>query len=479
MVVVHNAPLAIVTCLGLVLGVVGQGAIPHAHHFPAHRQRTIQRVLGSAYSASCEADPSSSRVFRPTDYGADPLGVADSSDAIDKAIQAMTASAAPGEDGFVSLGGAILDLAGGNYSVSRSVVFPASFSNFNIQSGSLTAGDDFPVGATLLQVGSNEVGKGQAEQNVNLMRLTLDGRSRAGTVLSVVNGQYANVGPGVMVYRWRDFGITINGTGGCYIHHSWLGEIAPFDHVTSRDSVKGTAISLNGMEHDAYVEDVIIWSGRVGVNSTNGANQMQGVHAWNLQTGMGGAGIILYRKGKIIDCYLDFCPLILKNPNSIVVSNNLFLAKANLVILRDENHPWMSDNVTDLVVTNNRWDSEDKYQNDTIIVEGDFKSVMDTVIENNAADSMWSVKGTRSTRTVDIPQNSTLVSIDYSDDLVFPGLPIQEVSCTVRAREAVAHSVRMVDEDYPHSIAVALSAPVSKGKLSCTVDQSLRSHGAH
>ena len=41
------------------------------------------------------------------------------------------------------------------------------------------------------------------------------------------------------------------------------------------------------------VSDVIIWSARVGVSSANGANRLQGVHAWNLAGKDGGIGIEL------------------------------------------------------------------------------------------------------------------------------------------------------------------------------------------
>ena len=49
------------------------------------------------------------------------------------------------------------------------------------------------------------------------------------------------------------------------------------------------AILLDGAEHDSDVNNVIVFSGKVGVNSTNGANRMQGVHTWNLAGAQGGA----------------------------------------------------------------------------------------------------------------------------------------------------------------------------------------------
>ena len=42
------------------------------------------------------------------------------------------------------------------------------------------------------------------------------------------------------------------------------------------------------------LQDVIVWSGKVGVNSSNGANRLEGVHTWNLAGHAGGVGILLH-----------------------------------------------------------------------------------------------------------------------------------------------------------------------------------------
>ena len=132
-----------------------------------------------------------------------------------------------------------------------------------------------------------------------------------------------------MIFGFHDYGITMNGTGGGYIHNSWLGQFAP---GASAGVSSATAIALQGSEHDCYVTSVIIWSGKTGVISQNGANQISGVHTWNLATNLGGVGIKLVKgNGKVIDSYLDFCPLVIVDPHSAVVANNLFLARHVLV----------------------------------------------------------------------------------------------------------------------------------------------------
>lgn len=114
--------------------------VPHAHFFPARRHADIQRTLGMAY-ASAEANavsdlrarPSSAaaaaepRVFRPTDYGADPTGASDSFHALNRTVTVMLGAVLsdPTAVAMGDLGGAVLDLSGGRYAVSQGLVVPA------------------------------------------------------------------------------------------------------------------------------------------------------------------------------------------------------------------------------------------------------------------------------------------------------------------------------------------------------------------
>jgi hypothetical protein len=293
------------------------------------------------------------------------------------------------------LGGAVLDLTGGEYVVSGPVIVPVGYHNYEIRGGVLRASSQFPLGATLLQIGTNEAVKGptgQACTNVDVQHTTLDGSGRAGINLALLNCQYANVGPAMMIYGFTAQGIAMNGTGGGYIHHSWLGELSP---TAARGNVTltATAIDIAGAsQHDCYVEDVIIYSAKIGIRTRNGGNQITGAHTWNLATDKGGMGILIENgSGKVVDSYLDFTPLVIVNPISMIVSNNLFLAKANLIVRMDPTQRTLEAKgaVQNLVVTSNRWNSEQKYQNETVVVQGKVTHVLDTVFESNSADSMW------------------------------------------------------------------------------------------
>lgn len=66
-------------------------------------------------------------MFYPINYGADPKGANDSSDAITKAIEDAFKVQHNKHmlEGVNDLGGVIIDLQGGDYKISRPISFPA------------------------------------------------------------------------------------------------------------------------------------------------------------------------------------------------------------------------------------------------------------------------------------------------------------------------------------------------------------------
>ena len=67
---------------------------------------------------------------------------------------------------MVSLGGAVLDLAGGAYLTSKPLVFPPGYADYTIMGGMLVAAADFPAGAVLLRIGANDSTKGDSVHNL-------------------------------------------------------------------------------------------------------------------------------------------------------------------------------------------------------------------------------------------------------------------------------------------------------------------------
>lgn len=105
------------------------------------------RLSAAARPPGAAAAPS--RVLVPGDYGADPTGRSDSSDA----FEAMVADAwnSTGDRPVLTNGpdlGVILDLRGGVYALSRPLRFPAAGGgNLAMRDGSLKAGPGFPPDA--------------------------------------------------------------------------------------------------------------------------------------------------------------------------------------------------------------------------------------------------------------------------------------------------------------------------------------------
>ena len=79
-----------------------------------------------------------------------------------------------------------------------------------------------------------------------------------------------------MVINFNGIGINLNGIGAGYVHESWVGQYEAGSPIP-RNQANGTAILFDGGEHDSDLDNVIIFSGKVGVNSTNPANRLQGV----------------------------------------------------------------------------------------------------------------------------------------------------------------------------------------------------------
>ncbi|EDQ85067.1 uncharacterized protein MONBRDRAFT_29580 [Monosiga brevicollis MX1] len=440
---------------------------------------------------------SSSHMVNPMSFGADPTGVHDSTQALQAAIARLLAFGnasqqthlgLAGGQPMIDLGGATLDLHGGLYRVSAPLVIPRGYANLNIQQGTLRASPEFPLNATLLAVGGGTI-KGAGVLNLNIMRVTLDGAQRVGAALDVRNGQYVNLGPALMIYGFNAFGIRMNGTGGGYIHNSWLGEMPPstFTGLTTATSatvrelhnLTATAVSLEGSEHDCYMTDVIIWSALIGVASVNGANTLTHVHTWNLATVDGGIGMFIeHGSGKIVNSYMDFAAMVVQDPKSMIISENLFLGRGNLIL-----EAVTTNTMQDLVITNNRWWSEGHYGgNDTIIVRGNIDSVVDVVIENNVADELWVQRSTRATLSGPVPFGRGSAQLDFSGALLFTQ-PIQTASCEVTTDgPVVAHVVRPIDAKWPRRLEVGLATNVTGNthtNISCTVDQSHRLQVAH
>jgi len=425
----------------------------------------------------------------PVAFGADPTGEDSSSDALEKAVQAMVGLARDDRKDFLGLfdlGGATLDLSGGIYLIDRPLKVPAKYSNFRIQRGTLIASPSFAKNQYMLTVGggcSHEPKDGGCNRNVDISHMTIDGQSRAFGGIIVNHTMDINIGPAMYITSWTDVGISLEGSGAGQIHQAFLGEIPPNSPISRKDA-NGTAILLASGQHDAQVSDVIIFSGRKGIVSVNGANQFQGVHAWNLAGAAGGVGIELGNPwggpsgGLVQNCYLDFAPLVISDPGNCLVTGNLFLGWSNLVLRATKKN----FEVRNLVVTSNTQHGKGAKNASMVLDErlGNFGALVDTLIENNEVVSSEQKRGSRATKSVTINAGKAHAVMYFDKDLLFD-VPIEEAS--VRCWLYGTHATAIVGEvKFKHAVKVTLAEPVpagGKATATCTVDQSKRAWPAH
>jgi len=251
---------------------------------------------------------------------------------------------------------------------------------------------------------------------------------------------------------------------------------------------QGTAILLDSGQHDAQVSDVIIFSGKKGVVSVSGANRLQGVHAWNLAGSAGGTGIEIGNHwggpsgGRVQNSYLDYAPLVIKNPGDCLVTDTLFLGSSTIVLKAMK----PNSEIRGLVITSNSHHTGN-HANQSITLdetEGNFfGSIIDTVIENNQvdkADRDAGKKSARATKSAVIHGGAKDAQIYYSDHLVFnTPIDLASVRCWLSGTHATAITTNL---KYDKCVNVMLAEAVPTGTnvtITCTVDQSSRDCPAH
>jgi len=291
----------------------------HPDAFQGHPdwQRRTRKLVAAAEQQlalpGSGAGAGSGGIVSPADFGGDPTGARDSTQAMSMAVSKLLTLGGGRKNGAnqTDLGGATLTLEGGVWAISRPVSIPAGYANYRIEDGTIIAHDTFGTGEqALLQLGgicgSATAGLSKnCATDLSLSEVTLDGRDRAWGGVSIVSAVNVNVGPQVMVIGFQGVGLELSGCGAGYVHDSWLGQYEAGDPRPRKDA-NATAILFDNGQHDSDIENVIIFSGKVGVNSTNGANRIQGVHTWNLAGNLGGVGIVLHNgAGRVQDAYLD------------------------------------------------------------------------------------------------------------------------------------------------------------------------------
>ncbi|CAI9772773.1 unnamed protein product [Fraxinus pennsylvanica] len=387
------------------------------------RTSLIQRnsVLSNPPSPTAAPGKPSPLVYDVTSYGADPSGVSDSTEALLAAISDALNGPSNGFlfEGIVNLGGAQINLQGGNYLISRPLQFPvAGRGNLVIHGGTLKASNDFPVDGYLIDLSPSSNNGSSSAYNyefITLRDLLLDSNYRGGGI-QVVNSLRISI-DNCYVTHFTSNGILVRSGHETYIRSSYLGQHITAGGDPGERNFSGTAINLMG--NDNSVTDVIIFSAAIGIMVSGQANTLSGIHCYNKATGFGGTGIYLKLPGltqtRIVNSYLDFTGIVAEDPVQLHISSSFFLGDA-YILLKSINGVMNGVNIVD-----NMFAGSDKGIDIVQLDQqnGAFKEVDQVVIDRN------NVRGMKLKATVgrqSVQGNGSSWIADLNSIFVFPNL---------------------------------------------------------
>ncbi|XP_061984154.1 polygalacturonase QRT3-like [Populus nigra] len=418
------------------------------HSLLTRRQLATPPISSSpapAPQAMLQPTGSRPRVYQVTSYGADPTGKVDSTEALLKAI--ADAFNGPSEGflmkGITNLGGAHINLQGGNYLISKPLRLPAAGAgNLMISGGTLTASDDFPTDGYLIDLSASSSSSSSYNyEYITIKDLMLDCKFRGGGI-SVINSLRTSI-DNCYITHFNTEGISVQNGHETYIRNSFLGQHITAGGDPGERKFSGTAINLMG--NDNAVTDVVIFSAAIGVMVSGQANTLSGVHCYNKATGFGGTGIYLklpsLTQTRIVNCYLDYTGIVAEDPVQLTISSCFFLGDA-FILLKSVNGLAKGINIVD-----NMFAGSDKgieiVQLDQS--KGPFKKIDQVVVDRNNVEGM-NLKATAARGSAQ--GNGTSWTVDFSPVLLFPNL-INHVqySLSSSGTKFPSHALRNVSQN--------------------------------
>jgi len=421
------------------------------------------------------------RRLRPADYGADPTGKDDSTEAMAKAMKALLETSASTEVNMSSnirnLGGATLDLDGGIYLISQPVVIPAFVGNVGISGGTLRASERFPGGRWLLEIGDpgcqaklpsgKKDEQGCCNEFVKVEDVLFDASHVASGGVRVANAMGATIGPSVFFTGFRSAGARVDGGHEVMIQQAWFAEWHDAREVTdqTRKSSESVGVVLNGQDH--VLTDVIVFNfAHVGVQVNHAANILQNVHAWNGE----GTGILLSEKAKstrLLGCYLDGSQLVIHDPTQTVVESTFFLGAH--VTLRASAPSKKA--IQGLRFRGNTYASDGKSVPASIVLDGLTGGEVDVQDELTGDTQLRLTTARRSLHQ----EGATRWLFDFSDVLLLP--EIDEVVYSFVSDGAADFVRHLARRPSGRTVAIETEAPTS-GTVTVQVTQGKRGGGA-
>ncbi|XP_021801059.1 polygalacturonase QRT3-like [Prunus avium] len=375
------------------------------------------------------------RVFYPIGYGADPTGEEDSTDALLKAVEEAFQLKSELEllAGITDLGGVVIDLQGGNYTISQPLRFPSGAGNVVVQGGSLRGSSTFPGDRHLIELWSPSSQKlkqkatiasnafffdkvqnnnvGIYYEDITFRDILFDSSFRGGGIFIVDSARIRITN--CFFLHFTTEGILVQKGHETFISNTFLGQHSTVGGDKGERDFTGTAIDL--ASNDNAITDVVIFSAAIGIMLRGQANVVTGVHCYNKATGFGGIGILVKLAGnsqtRLDNCYLDFNAIVLEDPVQVHVTNGFFLGDANIVLKS------VNGKIFGLNIVNNMFTGSSQVP--IVQLEGQFGDIDQVVIDQNNVVGM----GLKSTvGRLNVEGNGTKWVADFSSVLVFPNM---------------------------------------------------------
>ena len=412
--------------------------------------KDIRRKMPRSNVASSRSkrDFGAIRAVDPTDFGADPTGKTDSTNAFQKVMDVLFNVSAyadhPMASGIHNLGGATLDLNGGEFMISEPIRVPPLVGNVRIRGGTLRASSTFPSQSFLIEIGGDgcvpKDSQGVCNEFVVVEDIFLDAAhvSRGGVCVNKTMG--TTIGPSIFITGYTEYGVQVNQGHETMIFDGWLAEYYWSDKHPSPSSSCSTAIELNG--EDNYVTNTILFDfSCLGVLVNGAATTLDGVHSWN------GGGTAIKIDGsydiqdRIVNCYLDYSTLDIVNAKFVLVQGNFFY-NTHAVL--------EGSNVEGLVMRENIYSLNDYGGNVSIVLQNK-TAICNNVVIEDAIYAQQNSNPVQLLRTVSRKslhlKDATSWHLDFSDELLFNGIDGIEYALVLDSDSSlVTHAARQVSD---------------------------------
>lgn len=449
--------------------------------------RRRHRDMISSWSMPQHIDaPSPPFVVYPVDFGADPTGLKDSTSAFIAAMNFVLAHNTSGhtdEGGTIDLGGALLDLEGGDYLISSPIVIPSNYSNMAVIHGTIRATSSFPLTRFLIEVGEAEaycINWGNScNENINFEDLLLDGSQFAAGCMQFNEVIGVNAGPDIFCVNFTQTGIDMEAGHEVELHESWIGSCwyTPPSLCWLNASALGntTGVLINGNDH--LLNQVVVFASLTGVVVNGAANILTTVHTWNTQQGSvsNAVGIQCNTwQNRFVAPYLDFVPFVCKGCAVTTVTNAFFLCAQAYFIPDPNGYP-----VSGVYFSGSEFACLGDGESDFVALTGkaNYTGVQDVTIVGSLSDNPKSIqRSTQSQLTINGPLS--LMTFDFSGKLLFPlyVAPIRSVQYSISSTNGslIPFSHFALINGHTIQIISASKDTLNNYTITAFVDQSLR-----